>query len=112
MKFWPLILGTVLLAGCAHYQSRPLAPEKSAAQLEARRLDDFGLKQFFATNAVPANGATPLFNFPIQPTAAFFLDFGYYGADMDAIAAVISTTTPTLTIAAANCGITAITKSR
>ena len=51
MKFWPLILGTALLAGCAHYQSRPLAPEQSAAQLESRRLDDAGLKKFLAENS-------------------------------------------------------------
>jgi outer membrane protein TolC len=74
MKFWPLILGTVLLAGCAHYQSRPLAPEKSAAQLEARRLDDFGLKQFFATNAVPTLETWPLgkWNLNSLTLAAFY----------------------------------------
>src|SRR5258706_14346135 len=50
MKFWPLILGTALLAGCAHFKSQPLSPEKSAAQLEARRLDDAGLKKFLEQN--------------------------------------------------------------
>ena len=74
MKFWSLILGTVLLAGCAHYQSRPLAPEKSAAQLEARRLDDAGLKQFFATNAVPTPETWPLgrWDFNSLTLAAFY----------------------------------------
>jgi len=50
MKFLPLIFGTVLLAGCAHFKSQPLAPEKTAAQLESRRLDDDGLKKFLEQN--------------------------------------------------------------
>lgn len=56
------ILLFVLLAapGCARFQSHPLAPEKSAAQLEARRLDDAGLKKFFVTNSVPAPESWPL----------------------------------------------------
>jgi outer membrane protein TolC len=54
MRIWPLILGTTLLAGCAHFQPQPLAPDRSAAQLEARRLDDAGLKAFISTNATPA----------------------------------------------------------
>jgi len=62
MKFWPLILGTTLLAGsgCVHYQPRPLAPEKSAALLESRRLDDAGLKAFISTNSNPAPAVWPL----------------------------------------------------
>jgi outer membrane protein TolC len=74
MKFWPVILGTVLLAGCAHYQSRPLAPEKSAAQLESRRLDDAGLKKFLATNSVPALESWPLakWNLNSLTLAAFY----------------------------------------
>jgi outer membrane protein TolC len=39
-----------IFAGCVHYQPQPLAPEKSAAQLDARRLDNAGLKNFVATN--------------------------------------------------------------
>ena len=50
MKFWPLILGTALLAGCAHFKSQPLSPEKTAAQLDSRRLDDPGLKKFLEQN--------------------------------------------------------------
>ncbi|MDR3456163.1 MAG: TolC family protein [Verrucomicrobiae bacterium] len=62
MKFWPIILGTTLLAGsgCMHYQPRPLAPEKSAALLESRRLDDAGLGVFISTNSHPAPAAWPL----------------------------------------------------
>jgi outer membrane protein TolC len=51
VKIWPTILTCCLFAGCVHYQPQPIAPEKSAAQLDARRLDDAGLKNFVATNA-------------------------------------------------------------
>jgi len=63
-----------LLAGCAHYQSRPLAPEKSAAELESRRLDDAGLKKFLATNSVPAPESWPLakWNLNSLTLAAFY----------------------------------------
>lgn len=50
MKHLPLILTCGLLAGCAHYQPQPLAPEKTAAQLESRRLNDDGLKKFLEEN--------------------------------------------------------------
>ena len=50
MKFWPLIFGIALLAGCAHFKSQPLSPEKTAAQLDSRRLDDAGLKKFVEQN--------------------------------------------------------------
>jgi cobalt-zinc-cadmium efflux system outer membrane protein len=50
MKFLPLIFGIVLLVGCAHFEPQPIAPEKTAAQLESRRLDDAGLKKFLEQN--------------------------------------------------------------
>ena len=50
MKVWPLLLGVVALVGCAHFESQPLVPEKSAAQFDARRLDDPGLKRFLEQN--------------------------------------------------------------
>jgi outer membrane protein TolC len=50
MKYWSHIFGIVLLAGCAHFQPQPLSPEKTAAQLESRRLDDAGLKKFLEQN--------------------------------------------------------------
>jgi len=46
MKSWPTILTVCLLTGCAHFESKPLAPETSAAQFDARRLDDPGLAKF------------------------------------------------------------------
>ncbi len=50
MKYWSLIFGIALLAGCAHFQPQPISPEKTAAQLEARRLDAAGLKKFLEQN--------------------------------------------------------------
>src|SRR5476649_1649876 len=40
----------LLLVGCAHFQSQPLAPETTAAQLDSRRLHDDGLKKFLEQN--------------------------------------------------------------
>ena len=50
MKHWLHILGIALLAGCAHFQPQPVSPEKTAAQLASRRLDDVGLKKFLEQN--------------------------------------------------------------
>jgi len=51
VKLWPTFLTACLLTGCAHFESQPLAPEKSAAQLDARRLADAGLKKFAEQNS-------------------------------------------------------------
>ena len=74
MKNWPLILGIVLFAGCAHFQPQPLAPEKSAAQLESRRLDDAGLKQFLEKNLGHELQTWPQTNWDLQSLtlAAFY----------------------------------------
>jgi outer membrane protein, heavy metal efflux system len=50
MKYWPLILGIALLAGCAHFQPQLISPEKTAAQLESRQLEDADLKIFLDQN--------------------------------------------------------------
>ena len=47
---WSTIFITVLLAGCARFESRPISPADTAAGLDARRLDDEGLKKFLETN--------------------------------------------------------------
>ena len=75
--FWSgLVSAVALLAltGCAHFVSRPLAPEKSAAMLEARRLDDPGLKKFFATNSIHAPQIWPLVRWDLNSltVAAFY----------------------------------------
>jgi cobalt-zinc-cadmium efflux system outer membrane protein len=50
MKSLPFIFGIALLAGCAHFQPQPISPEKTAAQLESRRLDDAELIKFLEQN--------------------------------------------------------------
>ena len=69
-----LFLCTLFLAGCAHYQPQPLAPEKTAAQLESRRLDDAGLKIFLETNLGKKNESWPQTNwgFPQLTLVAFY----------------------------------------
>jgi len=52
VKPWPIILIAGLLTGCVHYHAQSLDPDKTATRLEARRLDDAGLKLFAGTNAV------------------------------------------------------------
>ncbi len=39
-----------LLAGCAHFEAQPLSPDQTAAQFDARTLDDPGLKKFLERN--------------------------------------------------------------
>src|SRR5881396_1020793 len=53
--FAPLAAAALALAGCAHhnyarYEAKPLDPAKSAAALEARSLDDPGLRKFLTEN--------------------------------------------------------------
>jgi len=50
MKRATIIFSALLFAGCAHYQPQPIAPEKTVAQWEARRLDNAGLKPFLEQN--------------------------------------------------------------
>jgi cobalt-zinc-cadmium efflux system outer membrane protein len=71
-----IIFAAVLLMSCAHYQARPLAPEKTAAQLESRRLDDPGLKTFLEQNAGHKLTIWPNTNWdlPELTLAAFYFD--------------------------------------
>jgi outer membrane protein, heavy metal efflux system len=50
LKCWPAILALGLLTGCVRFQSQPLSPEKTAASLESRSLDNPALKSFLTTN--------------------------------------------------------------
>jgi cobalt-zinc-cadmium efflux system outer membrane protein len=45
-----IILLAGWLAGCARFESQPISPAHNAAQLDARRLDDAGLKLFLERN--------------------------------------------------------------
>ena len=45
-----IILLAVWLTGCARFESQPISPATNAAQLDARRLDNAGLKTFLERN--------------------------------------------------------------
>ncbi|PYJ61410.1 MAG: TolC family protein [Verrucomicrobia bacterium] len=51
MKYWlPTVSLVLLCAGCARFEPQPISPADTAARLDARRLDDDGLKKFLETN--------------------------------------------------------------
>src|SRR6266496_3705838 len=58
---WSFVLLLGLLAGCARFVPRPISPADNAARLEARRLDDLGLKQFLEHNL-----GRPLERWPLE----------------------------------------------
>ncbi|HEY2329160.1 MAG TPA: TolC family protein [Verrucomicrobiae bacterium] len=60
LKNWPLLCGIVAAAGCVHYQPQPLAPGKTAAQFDARQMDDADLGKFIATNSGGETKTWPL----------------------------------------------------
>jgi outer membrane protein, heavy metal efflux system len=47
------VVGLCLLAGCAQFKAKPLSPDQTAAQFEARTLDDPGLQEFIEQNRKP-----------------------------------------------------------
>jgi len=52
---WGIVVGcwmafSIFLSGCTIYHAKPISPSRSAAQLESRRLDDPGLKEFIEHN--------------------------------------------------------------
>ncbi|MCL5279148.1 MAG: TolC family protein [Planctomycetes bacterium] len=54
------VAGLCFLAGCARFEAKPLAPDQTAAQFEARALDDPGLRKFIEQNRRPeAAGGRP-----------------------------------------------------
>ena len=106
MKFWTTILAIGLLTGCVHFQPRPLAPEKSAAQLDARRLDTAGLKDFVVAHAGGAIQDWPpaQWNLNSLTLAAFYFhpDLAVVRAQWQVAAAGVTTAggrpNPTVTI--------------
>jgi cobalt-zinc-cadmium efflux system outer membrane protein len=73
-----VFFGIALLAGCARFHPEPLAPEKSAAQIEGRRLDDMGLKRFLEDNSGKKFPTWPKsdWNFSELTLAAFYFHSG------------------------------------
>ena len=52
MRFFPFIFGIILLGGCAVYHSRPISPEKTANDFDARSLTSTGVRAYLETNHV------------------------------------------------------------
>lgn len=55
-----LLLAATLLTACTTYEERPVDPADSAAQLDARTLDDQGLRNFIDENAIQSGHEWPL----------------------------------------------------
>lgn len=74
------VAGLLGLAGCAHYQPRPVAAEQTAADFDSRSLADAGLRQFVETNLHGALAAWPpaAWDFKMLSLAAF-----YFHPDLD-----------------------------
>ena len=51
MKNLLVIVVALALAGCVRFQPQPILPAENAARLDARRLDEAGLKKFVEQNA-------------------------------------------------------------
>lgn len=66
------LLAMAGLSGCAHYQARPLSPEKTATAFEARSLSDAGLQAFLAKNRVPAPAPGQPWDLKQLTLAAFY----------------------------------------
>ena len=72
------VLAALLIAGCVHYQPKPIAPEASLAAFEARRLDDLGLHAYLAANHEPV--PTPRQSWRLR---ALTLASFYFHPDLD-----------------------------
>jgi len=70
-----MIVGIALAGGCARFQSKPLAPVQTAADFDARSLNDAGLHQFIATNL---HHEVTTWDFPALTLAAL-----YFHPDLD-----------------------------
>jgi len=64
------------LAGCARFEPQPVSPANNAAQLEARRLDDAGLKKFLERNLAHDLESWPpkTWDFTTLTLAAFYFN--------------------------------------
>ena len=50
VRGWMFFASMLVITGCARFHPEPISPEQTAAQLEARRLDDAGLRKFLEQN--------------------------------------------------------------
>lgn len=68
------------LAGCAHYDAQPILPEKAAADLADRSLNDDGLRRFLAANLGREPSPWPL---PQWDLEQLVLAAYYYQSSLD-----------------------------
>ena len=86
----------VVLAGCIHYQAKPISPPDSLATFEARTLDDPGLRQFLqANNSVLPSAAAP---WDLQPLTLVAF---YFNPDLDVARAELNAAEATTVTAGA-----------
>ncbi len=77
-RFWSIIFGATLLAGCATYHPQPVSPEKTAAAFDTRSLTNENLRAFLETNQITGEwprrswdlNALTLVTFYYQPALA------------------------------------------
>jgi hypothetical protein len=67
--------------------------------------------QIIQTNQVPTNGIVPVFSVPVSAGQFYSIDFSYYGADLDSVTVVNSSTQNTLTLGSANTTFQAIIRA-
>jgi outer membrane protein TolC len=103
-KFWPLLVGSGLFAGCATFQPQPIAPAQTAANFDARSLTNENLRAFLATNHVAAPAAGEAWNLKQLTLAAFYYQPALVEARAQLLAAQAAKITagqrpnPTLTV--------------
>jgi outer membrane protein, heavy metal efflux system len=85
-----LVGATLWFAGCAHYQARPIAPEKVATDFSSRTMTDDGLRAFAERNLGQSFSVWPLpaWNLTNLTLAAF-----YFHPDLDVARAKWATAT-------------------
>jgi outer membrane protein, heavy metal efflux system len=73
-----LPMAALLWSGCAHFESKPIAPAAMLAEFQGRTLDDTELKAFLRTNGVDGEWPRRAWDFKALTLAAF-----YYNPDLD-----------------------------
>lgn len=80
MRWWPVLIGAVLMAGCAHYQPQLLDAARTAMGLEARTLSGEGLRRFLEYNQPGSVKQWPLKSWPLDELVLAAL---YYNPSLD-----------------------------
>lgn len=67
-----ILVAAALLAGCATYRPRPIAPKKTAADFDARSLTNDDLRAFLETNGVAVPGPGDAWDLKALTLVAFY----------------------------------------